>query len=141
MAGRTALDREFDKVRPPYNVSVLDEAAAEFALEHLEVLEAQAARLREDRDALLAALRRDPRRDGVPVARANFVLVRVADADGVAAAHARARRADQGREAHAPAAGRLPAPDGRHARRERRCSTRASLRRPRPTAFTSPRTR
>jgi histidinol-phosphate aminotransferase len=75
---------EFDKVRPPYNVSVLDEAAAEFALEHLDVLLAQAARLREDRGTLAAALAAIP---GVAVfpSRANFLLVRVADSGATAA--------------------------------------------------------
>ena len=69
---------EFDKVRPPYNVSVLDEAAAEFALEHLDVLLAQAERLRTDRAALAAAVAEVP---GVHVfpSRANFLLLRVAD--------------------------------------------------------------
>jgi histidinol-phosphate aminotransferase len=76
---------EFDKVRPPYNVSVLDEAAAEFALEHLDVLLGQCARLREDRAALAAALARLP---GVEAfaSRANFVLVRVPDGPAIAAA-------------------------------------------------------
>lgn len=75
---------EFDKVRPPYNVSVLDEAAAEFSLEHLDVLLAQAARLREDRAMLATALAEIP---GVAVfpSRANFLLVRVADCTAVAA--------------------------------------------------------
>jgi histidinol dehydrogenase len=76
---------EFDKVRPPYNVSVLDEAAAEFALEHLEVFDAQAARLRADREALAAALAGVPGVTAYP-SRANFVLVRVADGPGTAAA-------------------------------------------------------
>jgi histidinol-phosphate aminotransferase len=76
---------QFDKVRPPYNVSVLDEAAAEFALEHLPVLEEQAARLRSDRDSLAATLATVP---GVRVfaSRANFLLLRVADGPAVAAA-------------------------------------------------------
>jgi histidinol-phosphate aminotransferase len=76
---------EFDKVRPPYNVSVLDEAAAEFALEHLDVLEAQAATLRADRESLLAALAALPGARPFP-SRANFVLVRVPDAPGAHAA-------------------------------------------------------
>jgi len=76
---------EFDKVRPPYNISSLDEAAAEFALEHLDVLLDQAARLRTDRGHLLAALRAMP---GVTAfdSAANFVLVRVADGPATAAA-------------------------------------------------------
>lgn len=75
---------EFDKVRPPYNVSVLDEAAAEFALEHLDVLQAQCARIREDRERLRADLAAIPGVETFP-SRANFVLVRVAGAPAVAA--------------------------------------------------------
>jgi len=71
---------QFDKVRPPYNVSVLTQAAALFLLERLDVLEAQAARIKSDRGALgksLAALK------GVTVfpSAANFFLIRVPDAD------------------------------------------------------------
>ena len=71
--------RELNKVRPPYNINVLTEAAATFMLEHLDVLEAQAAEIRAERaklDAGLRALR------GVTVfpSAANFFLVRVADA-------------------------------------------------------------
>jgi histidinol-phosphate aminotransferase len=76
---------EFDKVRPPYNISSLDEAAAEFALEHLDVLMDQAALIRTERTRLLAALAEVP---GVTVhpSSANFVLIRVADGPAVAAA-------------------------------------------------------
>jgi histidinol-phosphate aminotransferase len=61
---------------------VLTEAAAEFALEHLSVLEDQAARIRADREALSAGLRALP---GVQVfaSQANFVLVRVPDGPAV----------------------------------------------------------
>ncbi|MFZ4757453.1 MAG: histidinol-phosphate transaminase [Burkholderiaceae bacterium] len=85
MAASPRWIAEFDKVRPPYNVSVLDEAAAEFALEHLDVLQAQCARIRDDRERVRAALDAIP---GVTVfpSRANFVLVRVAGATAVAAA-------------------------------------------------------
>jgi len=76
---------QFEKVRPPYNISVLDEACAEFALERLSVFDAQAARLRADREGLAEALARLP---GVTVfpSRANFVLVRVPAGPAVAAA-------------------------------------------------------
>ena len=71
--------RELNKVRPPYNINVLTEAAAMFMLEHLDVLEKQAAEIRAERDKLkagLMALR------GVTVfpSAANFFLIRVADA-------------------------------------------------------------
>jgi histidinol-phosphate aminotransferase len=79
LAGRPEWVAEFDKVRPPYNVSVLTQAAAMFMLEHLEVLEEQAARIRGERGDLgrgLAALK------GVTVfpSEANFFLIRVPDA-------------------------------------------------------------
>ncbi len=84
MAASPRWIAEFDKVRPPYNVSVLDEAAAEFALEHLEVLQAQCARIRDDRERLRAALDAIPGVATFP-SRANFVLVRVAGASALAA--------------------------------------------------------
>lgn len=78
MAGDPAWIEQFEKVRPPYNVNVLTEAAAAFALEHADVLDAQAALIRHDRASLAAALRALP---GVTVygSQANFLLVRVAD--------------------------------------------------------------
>jgi len=80
-AARPWLD-ELEKVRPPYNVGVLNEAAAEFALEHLDVLDAQAAAIRADRDVLAARLVALPGAE-VHESQANFLLVRVADAPAV----------------------------------------------------------
>lgn len=80
LVGRPEWVEQFDKVRPPYNVSVLTQAAALFLLDRLEVLEAQAARIKSDRSALgksLGVLK------GVSVfpSEANFFLIRVPDAD------------------------------------------------------------
>lgn len=82
LAGAPALIAEFDKLRPPYNVNALTLATADFLLDHLAVLDAQAAEVRADRGRLLAALRALP---GVTAfdSAANFVLFRVADADRV----------------------------------------------------------
>ena len=79
MMGPSALIAEIDKVRPPYNISVLNAEAALFALEHAAVYEAQAADLRAQRQALVQALAALP---GVKVwpSDANMVLVRVPDA-------------------------------------------------------------
>ena len=79
LAGPPAWIGELDKVRQVYNVNVLTQAAASFVLERLEVLEAQAARIRKDREALKAELEK---LKGVTVfpSAANFFLVRVADA-------------------------------------------------------------
>jgi histidinol-phosphate aminotransferase len=80
IAGRPEWIGQFNKVRQAYNVNVLTQAAACFVLERLEVLEAQAAKIRADRAALGEALAALP---GVTVfpSEANFFLVRVADAD------------------------------------------------------------
>ena len=79
LMGPATLVAEIDKVRPPYNISVLNYECALFALEHAEVFAAQAADLRSQRDRLVAALRRLP---GVTTwdSDANMVLVRVPDA-------------------------------------------------------------
>ena len=80
LAAAPALLEQFDKVRPPYNVNVLTQVAAEFALDHVEVLDEQAARLNEARTELAAALAALP---GVTVfpSSANFITFRVPDAE------------------------------------------------------------
>ena len=76
MMGPQALIAEIDKVRPPYNVSVLNYECALFALEHRAVFAEQAAQLVAEREHLLAAL-------GVTAgvrafkSDANMVLVRI----------------------------------------------------------------
>lgn len=76
---------ELDKVRPPYNVNVLTLATVDFLLDHLNALDGQAARIRDERARMLKAVRAIP---GVTVfdSAANFLLLRVADPDGVFAA-------------------------------------------------------
>lgn len=85
LSAAPGLCAEFEKVRPPYNISVLDEAAALFALEHKAVLDEQAAGLRQARAAVSESLARLP---GVEVfaSDANFVLARFPDGDKVHAA-------------------------------------------------------
>ncbi len=82
LAGRTAWLNEFDKVRPPYNVNVLTQAAADFLLDHIDVLDAQAAQLRADRALLAAAVAKLPGAE-VFESAGNFLLVRVPDASAV----------------------------------------------------------
>ena len=79
LAGAPRWVEQFDKVRQVYNVNVLTETAALFVLEHLDLLEAQAARIRADRAALAKALAALPRLQVFP-SHANFLLVRVPDA-------------------------------------------------------------
>ena len=80
LMGPAALVHEIDKVRPPYNVSVLNSEAALFALEHADVFAAQAAELRAGRDLLVAQLRALPGVLKVWDSEANMVLLRVPDA-------------------------------------------------------------
>ena len=79
MVGPKALVAEIDKVRPPYNISVLNYECALFALEHAEVFAAQAKDLREQRARLLQALAALPGVTPFP-SEANMILARVPDA-------------------------------------------------------------
>ncbi len=56
MLAPAALIHEVDKLRPPYNVSVLNAECALFALEHTDVFAEQAATIRTEREALFTAL-------------------------------------------------------------------------------------
>jgi histidinol-phosphate aminotransferase len=78
LAGAAGLIDEVDKVRPPYNISVLNAEATLFALEHADVFAAQAATLRAERARLLAAFAALPGVEPFP-SEANMILVRVAD--------------------------------------------------------------
>jgi histidinol-phosphate aminotransferase len=80
MSAAPQLLSQIDKVRPPYNVNVLSQIAAEFALDHLEVLNAQAQALNAARGDLAACLAALPGVEVFP-SKANFLLIRVPDAD------------------------------------------------------------
>jgi histidinol-phosphate aminotransferase len=79
MVGPKALIAEIDKVRPPYNISVLNCECALFALEHAEVFAQQASQIRQEREKLSISLAALP---GVQVfpSQANMLLVRMPDA-------------------------------------------------------------
>ncbi len=79
MMGPKALVAEIDKVRPPYNISVLNCECALFALENKDVFAAQALDLIAQRAMLLKALGKMP---DVKCwnSDANMILVRVPDA-------------------------------------------------------------
>lgn len=80
LAGRREWLSQLDKVRLPYNVSVLTQAVAAHVLERVDVLDAQAAAIRKERARLFDSLAAMPRVEAYP-SRANFILFRVADAD------------------------------------------------------------
>jgi len=75
LAGPAEWLDEFDKVRLPYNVNVLTQVSAEFALRHKDVFDEQTASIRAERERLLAAFAQLP---GVTVfpSAANFILLR-----------------------------------------------------------------
>jgi len=79
LIGPVALVAEIDKLRPPYNVSVLNAEAALFALEHEAEFARQAESIRAERTRLIDALRAMPGATPFP-SEANMVLVRLPDA-------------------------------------------------------------
>ena len=79
LMGRRALVGEIDKLRPPFNISVLNAEAGLFALEHADEYAAQAALIRSERERLYRALQDLPGVHPYP-SQANMVLARVADA-------------------------------------------------------------
>ena len=78
LCGAPELIAQIDKVRPPYNVNVLSLAAVDFLLDHVGVLDNQAATVCADRSRVLGELRTLA---GVVAfeSAANFILIRVAD--------------------------------------------------------------
>ena len=79
LMGRTALIDQVDKLRPPFNISVLNAEAGLFALEHVDEYRRQAALIRSERELLLAQLAKLPGVRPYP-SQANMVLARVPDA-------------------------------------------------------------
>ncbi|WP_247664361.1 histidinol-phosphate transaminase [Ideonella alba] len=78
LIGRAPLIAELDKLRPPFNISVLNCEAALFALEHVDEYARQAAIIRSERARIFAALQALPGVQPFP-SEANMVLVRVPD--------------------------------------------------------------
>ena len=79
LCGRAALIDEVEKVRPPYNISVLNAEATLFALDHADEYARQATVLCGERERLQAAFRAMPGVRAYP-SEANMILVRVPDA-------------------------------------------------------------
>jgi histidinol-phosphate aminotransferase len=82
--GPKAWVDEIEKVRPPYNISVLNAEAALFALEHADEFARQAALIRSERarlSAVLEAMGLAPSKS-----EANMILVRLPDAAAAFAA-------------------------------------------------------
>lgn len=82
MMGRKDLIEQVEKVRPPYNISVLNTEAALFALEHADEFARQAETIKSERERVLAALAQMPGAKAYS-SQANMILVRVNDAAAV----------------------------------------------------------
>jgi len=82
LLGDATLIGHLNKVRLPYNINVLTQASAEFLLDHFDQFEQQSADIRSERARVTAALQAI---DGIELypSQANFVLVRVDDANSV----------------------------------------------------------
>ena len=83
MLAPDTLLNEVDKLRPPYNVSVLNAECALFALEHENVFAQQAATIRTQREALFNVLQAWPHVTPYK-SDANMLLVRFGGADDAA---------------------------------------------------------
>jgi histidinol-phosphate aminotransferase len=79
LIGRQPLIAELDKLRPPFNISVLNCEAALFALEHADEYARQAEVIRAERTRIFAALEAMPGVRPFP-SEANMLLARVPDA-------------------------------------------------------------
>ncbi|WP_207061302.1 histidinol-phosphate transaminase [Motiliproteus sp. SC1-56] len=75
LVGQPAWLTELEKLRLPYNINVLTQASAAFALEHYDVLRAQTRQLQQNRVLLSEALGALPGLQVWP-SEANFLLVR-----------------------------------------------------------------
>jgi len=78
LIGRRPLIAQIDKLRPPFNVSVLNCETALFALDHVDEYQRQAAVIRAERDSLLQQLTALPGVEPFP-SQANMILARVPD--------------------------------------------------------------
>jgi len=85
LLGDTQLIAQLNKVRLPYNINVLTQAAADFLLDHADVFEAQAADIRAERSRVMAELDTMEKVETFP-SQANFILIRVPDANAAFAA-------------------------------------------------------
>lgn len=82
LVGAAAWIAEFEKLRLPYNINILSQISAEFALSRVDIFEAQVDRIIEQRESLLRALNRIPAIRAYP-SRANFILFELIEGDAL----------------------------------------------------------
>ncbi len=78
LCGHPDIISEIDKIRLPYNINVLTQITAEFVLDNINVLDAQAKLIREERQLMLDRMQQIKGLEVFP-SQANFILFRVLD--------------------------------------------------------------
>jgi histidinol-phosphate aminotransferase len=82
LVGNADLIREINKVRLPYNINVLTQRVAYFALEHIKQLDEQAAQIRSEREVMLKSM--GELDVEVFPSQANFILFRIKQGNATA---------------------------------------------------------
>ena len=82
LLGDAKLIEQLNKVRLPYNINALTQAAADFLLDHAEVFDKQASEIRFERNRVMAMLMSMEAIEVFP-SQANFILIRVKHADSI----------------------------------------------------------
>ena len=80
LAGKAEWLNEFDKVRLPYNINILTQASAEFAIKNRHILDKQTQQICLDRENFFQELSKIKNITAYP-SQANFILVRVEEGE------------------------------------------------------------
>lgn len=83
LMGPAHLVGEIEKIRPPYNLSVLNIEAALFALENADIYAQQAQDICRERAHLIEQLRQNPRIQTIWPSQANMILIRLENANTI----------------------------------------------------------
>jgi histidinol-phosphate aminotransferase len=81
LLGSQAWIEQLEKVRLPYNINILSQHAAIFALEHIQTFKDQASRIRSDRQKMFTILETMSSIQVWP-SESNFILLRVPEGQG-----------------------------------------------------------
>ncbi len=79
MMGDPEWINQFNKVRMPFNINTLTQVSADFALEHVDMLDLQTEQICRDREALFEKMSKIDEIQCYP-SKANFILFKVKDA-------------------------------------------------------------
>jgi len=82
MMGNPEWINEFNKVRMPFNINTLTQVSAEFALQHVAILDAQTGQICKDREVLFDQMSEIEGVECYP-SKANFILFKVANAKNI----------------------------------------------------------